>query len=94
MAARIADERMLVCVRCGFVVAKAASPRRIHPDTIGTAEPMTTSTLSDQPARGRAHEMTGVGATAEVLVYDYDRAAAALGVSTIGSLFQSVRGGT
>lgn len=42
---------------------------------------MTTSTLPDQPARGRAHEVGDVDAM-EVLVYDYDRAAAALGGST------------
>jgi excisionase family DNA binding protein len=43
---------------------------------------MTTSTLPDQPARGRAHETSDMDAMPEVLVYDYDRAAAALGVST------------
>lgn len=43
---------------------------------------MTTSTLPDQPAPGRAHEVSNADAMAEVLVYDYDRAAAALGVST------------
>jgi excisionase family DNA binding protein len=43
---------------------------------------MTTSTLPDQRAQGRAQGVTGVAPMAEVLVYDYDRAAAALGVST------------
>ena len=43
---------------------------------------MTTSTLPDQPARGRSHEVTDLIPMTEVLVYDYDRAAAALGVST------------
>jgi excisionase family DNA binding protein len=42
---------------------------------------MTTSAFPEQPARGRGHDLSDVGAMAEVLVYDYDRAAAALGVS-------------
>jgi excisionase family DNA binding protein len=43
---------------------------------------MTTAALPEQPARGRAHQVRDLDAMAEVLVYDYDRAAAALGVST------------
>lgn len=42
---------------------------------------MTASTFPEQPARGRGHALTNVDAMAEVLVYDYDRAALALGVS-------------
>jgi excisionase family DNA binding protein len=42
---------------------------------------MTTSAFPEQPIRGRAHDVSDVAAM-EVLVYDYDRAAAALGVST------------
>ena len=42
---------------------------------------MTASASSEQPARGRGHDASDVDAMAEVLVYDYDRAALALGVS-------------
>jgi excisionase family DNA binding protein len=42
---------------------------------------MTTSALPEQPTRGRGHDVTDADAMTEVLVYDYDRAAAALGVS-------------
>jgi excisionase family DNA binding protein len=42
---------------------------------------MTTSAFPEQPARGRGHDVSDVDAMTEVLVYDYDRAALALGVS-------------
>jgi excisionase family DNA binding protein len=42
---------------------------------------MTTSAFPEQPIRGRGHDVGDAKAMAEVLVYDYDRAAAALGVS-------------
>jgi excisionase family DNA binding protein len=43
---------------------------------------MTTSAFPEQPARGRGNKVSDVDAMAEVLVYDYDGAALALGVST------------